>query len=126
MANVSHPTRTSMAKRFRLDPAQIRPLATGRGSCLASDHITVEGRPVGFMYREAPDNPTDSGWRFFSGAESQDFSDDPANFEICDVNTIANYDRSIVPLLDEAAGSAWAKNEAGDFEMEALPDDPDV
>ena len=33
--------------------------------------ITVDGYPVGFMYREEP-NDVDGGWRFFSGKESQD------------------------------------------------------
>jgi hypothetical protein len=69
-----------------------RDLAPGRGSCLASDLITIEGSRVGFMYREEPDNSIDSGWRFFTGTESQEFVDDPKNLGLYDVNAIANYD----------------------------------
>ncbi|MDN3273280.1 DUF2185 domain-containing protein [Frankia sp. RB7] len=55
------------------------------------------------------DNTSDSGWRFFSGEESQDFADDPNNFEIYDVNTIANYDPDIIPLLESPAFSAFER-----------------
>ncbi len=43
----------------------------------------------------------DSGWRFFAGDESEEYLADPANVEIYDVNTIANYDPEIVPFLDD-------------------------
>ena len=53
------------------------------------------------MYREEPDNDIDSGWRFMSGVnEDDDYMDDPSNTGIYDVNTIANYDRSIIPYLN--------------------------
>jgi hypothetical protein len=71
------------------------------------------------MYREKPGNPIDSGWRFFSGDESQEFADRAENFELYDVNTIANYDPEIIPLLDKPVGSAWARNTDGGFEAEA-------
>ncbi|MBR0839766.1 DUF2185 domain-containing protein [Bradyrhizobium liaoningense] len=98
-----------MPKRFAIDARDIRPPATGKGACLASDLITVAGKRVGFMYREPPDNAADSGWRFFSGEESQDFADDPKNFEIYDVNTIANYDPDIIPFLDAPEFSAFER-----------------
>jgi len=44
------------------------------------------------MYREAPYNSIDSGWHFFAGDETQEYTDNARNFEIYDVNTIANYD----------------------------------
>jgi hypothetical protein len=54
---------------------------------------------VGYCYREAPDFAGDSGWRFFSGDETQAYADTPGNFEIYDVNTIANYDPGIISVL---------------------------
>ena len=60
-------------------------------------------------YREPPDFPDDSGWRFFSGSESAEYLDDPAHTEIYDVNTIANYDAAILPLLDSPIGSAFER-----------------
>lgn len=101
-----------MPKRFAIDAQDVRPMATGKGSCLASDRIAVAGKRVGFMYRESADHALDSGWRFFSGEESQEFADDPNNFEIYDVNTIANYDPDIIPFLDEPAFSAFERESA--------------
>lgn len=114
-----------MAKRFRLAAAEIRTLAEGYGSCLATDHITVDGLPVGFMYREAPDGPSDSGWRFFSGKESQDYVDNARNIELYDVNTIANYDPSIIPFLKSSIGIAYNRGENGEFQPEPVPRNPD-
>ena len=36
---------------------------------VVSRQVSEEGLAVGFLYREAPGFPNDSGWRFFSGAE---------------------------------------------------------
>lgn len=97
-------------KSFRLAATEIKPRAKGYGYCYASDRITVDGWPVGYMYREPGDRSGDSGWRFFAGDESQDYADTAENFEIYDVNTIANYDPGIIPLLDAPAASAFARN----------------
>jgi hypothetical protein len=100
---------------FKLSSEQIRPLATGRGGCFATDRITLDGLKVGFMYRATPDDAGDSGWRFFSGEESQDYVDDPRNLAIYDVNTIANYDPDIIPFLDAPAGTAFERAHPGSF-----------
>ncbi len=103
-------------KPFRLSAEQIRPLAPGHGACFATDRITVDGEPVRYMYREAPDNDVDSGWRFLAGTEDQAYLDDSANIGLYDVNTIANYDPAIIPLLDALEGSAFERRiEDGEF-----------
>ena len=98
-------------KAFRIRADQIKELATGHGACIASDMITVDGRRVSFMYRETPEDDIDSGWRFFSGYESQEYMDDPDNHALYDVNTIANYDRDIIPLLEAPFGSVFERVE---------------
>ncbi len=86
------------------------------GACLATDMITVDGRPVGFMFREIPDNDLDSGWRFTAGRETQAYMDDAANHGLHAINTIANYDRDIIPLVDSPVGSAFERTGGtGDF-----------
>ena len=112
-----------MSKKFHLRSDQIRDIVPGLGACYASDHITVEGRKVGFMYREEPDNDADSGWRFLSGAESQEYLDDPEHLEIYDVNTIANYDEDIVAFLSAPLGSAYGRTVSGEFVAEDMSDD---
>ena len=74
------------------------------GYCIATDRITVDGEKVGYMYREQPDDSSDGGWRFFAGDESQDYINNPDNISIYDVNTIANYDPSIIKYLDSDIG----------------------
>lgn len=72
---------------------------------MASDHITVEGWPVGYMYREAPNSAVDTGWIFMSGRESQEYADDPDNWAMYELNSIANYDRAIIPYLHLPVGT---------------------
>ena len=91
------------------------------GSCIGSDRITVDGCKVGFMYREEPDSDLDSGWRFFAGDETQDYADDPNNFALYDVNTIANYDLQIVPYLNAPFGSEFERD-GEEFRL-VTPDD---
>ena len=115
-----------MSKKFLLRADEIREIAPGLGACYASDQITVEGQKVGFMYREEPDNAVDSGWRFLSGNESQEYLDDSKNLQIYDVNTIANYDQGIVAFLSASFGSAFARTASGEFVAEDPPDDDDA
>ena len=67
------------------------------------------------MYRESPEESGDSGWRFLSGTETQDFLNSPDNLAIYDVNTIANYDPAIVPLLASPIGSAFERLPGSDI-----------
>lgn len=74
------------------------------------------------MYRETPDNDTDSGWRFFSGDETQEYADNPAHFELYDVNTVANYDPEIIQYFDAPAHSAFERHpKLGNFIPTAFP-----
>lgn len=96
-------------KRYQLTARQIRPIAEGHGACIASDQITVDGKPVRFMYREPAIHDADSGWRFLSGLESEAYLGKTGNHAFYDCNTIANFDRTIVPFLDAPIGSAFEK-----------------
>ena len=100
-------------KHLKLSAEQIETLIESTEGCIATDAITVDGALVGFMYREEPDFEDDSGWRFFSGKEPQAYIDNPDNLAIYDLNTIANYDPDIIPLLDEPVGTAWEREGGG-------------
>jgi hypothetical protein len=102
-------------KSFQLAVDQIKPVAIGYGSCIASDRITVDGVAVGYCYREEPDTPEDSGWRFLAGDESQEYTDDPDNLALYDANTIANYDPGVIVILDAPLGSAFRRDSFGRF-----------
>ncbi len=102
-------------KNFALTEEDIRPLVDDPRACFATDIIVVENQGVGYMYREEPDFEQDSGWRFFGGEESRDYLSDPNNLGIYTLNTIANYDPDIVPLLASPIGSEFERDESGDF-----------
>jgi hypothetical protein len=57
-----------------------------------------------------------------AGDESDDYMDDADNHGVYAVNTIANYDHDILPLIDASIGSAFARNpETGHFEPAPSP-----
>ncbi len=100
-------------KNFKLRPDQIKDLAKGHGACIASDRILVDGKKVGYMYREVPDSDKeyhDSGWTFMSGDESQEYADDSGNWAIYDVNTVCNYDNDIIRFLDTSPPVAFGRD----------------
>ena len=114
-----------MAKKYKLSVDEIKPLVANGGSCIATDRIMVEGLMVRFMYREEPMNSADSGWRFLSGFESDAYMEKAGNHGLHDLNTLANYDPSIIPLLDAPVGSTFEKKEATDHFVEVRDWEPE-
>ncbi len=101
-------------KRFILNENDIKDLIKSIGYCYVSDKITVDGMKVGFMYREKPYDKDDSGWRFLSGNETEEYIDDTNNLMIFDVNTVANYDKAIIPYIKSRIGSELERVENTD------------
>ena len=75
----------------------------------------VAGCPVGYLYREEPLDPNapDSGWRIFAGDETPDYMADATRFEFYHLNTICNYDPSILELLNAPAPTAYRREGDG-------------
>ena len=93
--------------------------------CIATDRITVDGLPVGYMYREKPEDGAwfggyDSGWRFTAGDESDEYMQTVENSGIYKLNTICQYDPDIVPLLHAPYGTAYIRDENGVFQEESF------
>jgi hypothetical protein len=97
-------------KVFARTAEPIHLLAEGHGACFETDEIPVKGRRVGYAYREPPDRLEDSGWRFSAGDESDAYMDDSENHGLYDVNTVANYDPEIIPLLEPGIGAAFVRD----------------
>ena len=110
-------------KKLKLKGEDIKPLLEwdGPSGCIATDKITVEGFKIGYMNREKP-NPKypDSFWRFFQGEESDEYIKDVKNSGIYDLNTICNYDPSIIPLLKSPYGVCYYRDKMGTFRGEKL------
>ena len=111
-------------KKWAIPASEIRELLTDweqAEGCLATDRITVDGCPVGYMYREEPgEGMPDSGWRFFAGDESDAYANDPDNVGVYHLNTLCNYDPDILPLLHAPYGTAYFRDENGVFRREEL------
>ena len=101
--------------------AASRKLAVGFGYCIASARIAVERAKVGFAYREEPSDDQDSGWRFFSGDEPDEYCEDPDNFKIYDLNTIANIDDAITLLMEKPVGTAFDRQAGGTWSTAPFP-----
>jgi|SRR5690554_4733569 len=105
-------------KKFKLTPEDIKELVPPMGYCFASDKITIDGLPIGYMYRETPMEEEDSGWRFFSGTEDEEYIDDDKNIEAFEVNVIANFDQAIIPYLNSPFDTDFERIEGTDqFEI---------
>jgi hypothetical protein len=101
-------------KKFKISSDDIQDLIKGFGGCIAPDKITVEVELIDYMYRAVPRNNIDSGWRFLSGTETQEYIDNPDNLAIYDINTIANYDRAIIFYLDLPIGTHLERSKGTD------------
>ena len=114
------------------DVKHLLPDWEGADGCIATNRITVEGRKVGYCYREEPDGGWDSGWRFTAGDESEAYMDDPNNAGIYKLNTICNDDSDVIPLLHTPAPCAFERDENGvfrqikDWKPEQDEEEPDM
>lgn len=114
-------------KDFQFPTGALPQLVADIGTCTASDRITVDGAPIGMMYREPPRDETDSGWRFLAGEDSVEFQSASENHRLFDLNAMANHDQAIIPFLQEPIGKAFSRNsEGGSFARTSSPVDPDT
>jgi len=94
-----------------LDPENLKVLTKIKGYSIVSNHILEDGKQIMFMYREEPLDEEDSGWRFLSGSEDQDYLDDPDNSSFIGINVMANLDESLLPCLRAKIGSEFERDE---------------
>jgi hypothetical protein len=78
-------------------------------AALVSKKIMSDGEPVRFLYREAPDNDRDSGWRMFSGTEDDEYNDDPENIAIVRLADVIEKESALGDLVDQPVGSVFER-----------------
>lgn len=79
------------------------------GYALASKQLVENQMKVCFMYRESPDNSSDSGWRFLSGHEDDKYVQNPDNIGLYSIKTIAEIDPDIIPFLASPIGAVFTR-----------------
>ena len=71
---------------------------------------------VDFLYREAPDNETDSGWCITANDESEDYMDSADRWAFVSLGSVISRDDSFIHLLDAAIGTAFVRDtKTGEF-----------
>ncbi len=99
---------------YRVSASPVAYVAMGGG--IATDRITVDGAPIGFMRRGVPVAPEDSGWAFYAGDETKRYLADRSRSAVFHVNELANMDKTIVPWLYALPGAAFVRDpRAGRF-----------
>ena len=83
--------------------------------CFVTNNILYEGVSVGYLYREDPDQEDDSGWRFTTGTETDEYMDNPDNSSYVSVGAVLSQDDSFIDLLESPSGIAFVKNNEGGF-----------
>ncbi|WP_080776832.1 DUF2185 domain-containing protein [Chryseobacterium phocaeense] len=80
------------------------------GRLMVSKMITEGNKKPMFMYRDKRSRPEDSGWRIFSGLESNEYTNNPENAGIYNPSTLLAIDPSIADiLLTGGFGSAFER-----------------
>lgn len=92
-------------EQFKIPTEEIRDIIKLQGFGIVSNHITVDGMKVGFMYREERFDKEDTGWRFLSGTETEEYAEDPETSKVFSINAIANYDPAILPYIKLPVGT---------------------
>lgn len=77
-----------------------------------TNRILLDGQLVRFLYREAPDDEDDSGWRFTAGDETDEYMADLDNLSYVSLGAVLSKDDSILHLLDNPEGSAFKRDTA--------------
>jgi Uncharacterized protein conserved in bacteria len=107
-------------KTWHVNPQKLQQLVDwdGPDGCFVTDRILVDGCKVGYMERKEPTKENaeqNSGWSFFSDDEDDEYWADKNNYGIYSLNSVANVDPDIIPLLNSPYGSAFYRDEDGKF-----------
>ncbi|UQZ32205.1 DUF2185 domain-containing protein [Paenibacillus sp. PK3_47] len=84
-------------------------LAVGEKMALVSRRCLEPGNAVHWMYREAPDQEQDSGWRLFAGDEDEAYLNDPQNTRVMRIYYIMDMDPSLLEPFKGEAGAAFER-----------------
>jgi len=85
--------------------------ATTESLCLASSLILNERpMPIRFFYKESPQHKNDTGFRFYSGLESDDFLQTEDAALVAPLDCMVRLDASIKKFLENSIiGSVWER-----------------
>jgi hypothetical protein len=89
--------------------------------CFVTNKILYDNAPINYIYREEPMEKDeerdyiDSGWRIFSGDESDEYVNDVENISLVSLGAVLSIDDSLIDLLESEVGKSFERNEDGIF-----------
>jgi hypothetical protein len=89
--------------------------------CFTTNKILYENAPINYIYREEAMEKdeerdyVDTGWRFFSGNESNEYIDNSKNINLVSIGTVLSIDDSFIDLLESKIGTSFERNQNGIF-----------
>ena len=88
-----------------MHPAPVPEFIRGAGACMATRNVMEERGRVRWMVRNPPQAPEDSGWRFFSEFDSEEYINDPANVQVVDYNSVCAIEPAVIAVYPLPVGS---------------------
>ncbi len=67
-----------------------------------------------WVFHQPPDREEDSGWRLFSGTETEQQLGDPSRIRLCNVAWLCDFDPSLAELLRTEVDAAFERNSRDD------------
>lgn len=77
---------------------------------LVSKMCMESGNTIRFLYREKADREQDSGWRMFTGLESDEYNNDSSNIRIVNVGYLIEKDPTLLEPLKGGFGSVYERD----------------
>ncbi|MFC8055162.1 DUF2185 domain-containing protein [Bacillus cereus] len=75
----------------------------------------IEKEEFNFLIKDNPTVECTPGWSILSGYESDEYVNNPKNFQIISIGVILNIDDSILKFLEEPPLCAYERNDKGRF-----------
>jgi hypothetical protein len=89
-----------------------------RVRCFASNKVLQDGEKVTVLFREAPQVRGDSGWRFFSGTETESYMMNDDSMRFVSLGAVLRCGDAFVDLLESPVNSYFELNPGtGQFEV---------
>lgn len=73
--------------------------------CIASNNLLTEKGKLKWCFRETPINNMDSGWRFLSDIDTDEYLADANNSSVCDLDTVIQTEPAILAIINSSVGT---------------------
>ncbi|MGN0543829.1 MAG: DUF2185 domain-containing protein [Acutalibacteraceae bacterium] len=73
--------------------------------CIASNNLLSEKGELKWCFRESPINNLDSGWRFLSDIDTDEYLADANNSSVCDLNSVIQTEPAILSIINLPVGT---------------------